>query len=239
MIIFPAIDIIGGKVVRLCEGDYNSSKKYSITPLEAAESFYMQGARHLHVVDLDGAKSGLAENAETIEKIVTKCDMFVEVGGGIRTFDQIQQYSDCGVKRVILGTVAVRDFNFVERAVEKFGDLISVGVDAKEEMVAVSGWTEVTDINSLEFCKKLKQAGVQHVIYTDISKDGMLNGTNMQIYEVLCQTYYPKITASGGITNIKEIKKLKELGVCGAILGKALYERKIDLKEAILAAKSV
>lgn len=237
MEIFPAIDLIGGKVVRLSEGDYSREKKYAVSALQAAQSFFEAGARCLHVVDLDGAKSGRAENAETIESIVKSRDMFVEVGGGIRTFDQIERYLDCGVRRVILGTVAVRDFSFVERAVQKFGSAISVGVDAKDGKVAISGWKEVTDINSLEFCKRLKEIGVQHVIYTDISKDGMMKGTNLEVYRVLCQTEYPKITASGGITFVDEVKKLKEMGVYGAILGKALYEGKISLAEAVQVAK--
>ena len=237
MYIFPAIDLLDGKVVRLSKGDYSSAKHYPVSPLEAAERFSSDGAKHLHVVDLDGAKSGKADNAGTIENIVTKCGMFVEVGGGIRTFDQIQKYLDCGVKRVILGTIAVKDFSFVERAVEKFGEAISVGVDAKDGKVAVNGWLEKTEINSLDFCKRLKSIGIYNTIYTDISKDGMLNGTNMQIYEVLCQTEYNKITASGGISSLEEVVKLKNMGIYGVILGKALYEGKINLKAAIDAAE--
>lgn len=237
MKIFPAIDIIDGKVVRLCKGNYSAVKNYSITPLEAAESFYEQGARNLHVVDLDGAKSGNADNAKTIEDIVSRCGMFVEVGGGIRTFDQIKKYLDCGVGRVILGTVAVKDFGFVEKALARFGASVSVGVDALNGKIAVNGWEEVTEIDAVEFCKKLKNIGISNAIYTDISKDGMLNGTNLQIYKVLCQTEYPKITASGGISDIKEVKILKNMEIYGAILGKALYENKIDLAEAIRASE--
>lgn len=233
MIIFPAIDIIDGMVVRLERGDYSTARKYSVTPFEAAEGFKRQGATHLHVVDLDGAKSGKSDNAQTIERIVSECGMFVEVGGGIRSVEQIQSYLDCGVRRVILGTVAVKDFSFVEKAVSLFGESVAVGVDAKDNKVAVSGWEEVTSLNSLEFCEKLKNAGVSNVIYTDISKDGMLKGTNMQIYEVLCQTEYPQITASGGISDITELKKLKSMGIYGAILGKALYENRIDLNMAV------
>ncbi|MGN0812788.1 MAG: 1-(5-phosphoribosyl)-5-[(5-phosphoribosylamino)methylideneamino]imidazole-4-carboxamide isomerase [Candidatus Coproplasma sp.] len=236
MKIFPAIDIIQGEVVRLKEGDYCKVKKYSVTPLDAALSFADKGAKYLHVVDLDGAKSGNADNANTIEKIVSKCDMFVEVGGGIRTLEQIQKYVDCGVKRVILGTVAVNDYSFVEKALNKFGSAVAVGVDALNEKVAINGWINKTEINSLEFCEKLKNSGVTNVIYTDISKDGMMNGTNLDIYKVLCQTQYPQITASGGISNIKEIEILKEFGIYGAILGKSLYEGAIDLSQAISVA---
>ncbi|MDE6374041.1 MAG: 1-(5-phosphoribosyl)-5-[(5-phosphoribosylamino)methylideneamino]imidazole-4-carboxamide isomerase [Clostridia bacterium] len=233
MLIFPAIDIINGKVVRLEKGNYSSAKSYSVTPLEAAAEFYEQGAKCLHIVDLDGAKSGKADNAEIIEKIARNFDMFIEVGGGIRTFEQIQRYVDCGVKRVILGTAAVLNTNFLESAVSKFSELIAVGVDAKDEMVAIKGWEEVTQINSLEFCKQIKSIGVTNVIYTDISRDGMMNGANLEIYKVLRQTYYPKITASGGITRLEELKFLKKIGVYGAILGKSLYENRINLCKAI------
>lgn len=233
MKIFPAIDIINGQVVRLSEGKYDSAKKYAITPLEAATKFASQGAKNLHVVDLDGAKSGNADNAKTIEQIVAKCNMFIEVGGGIRTFEQIQKYLDCGVGRVILGTVAVKDYSFVKNAIQKFGKAIAVGVDAIDEKVAISGWIEKTEINSLNFCKQLKKDGIENVIYTDVSKDGMLSGTNLDIYKILCQAEYPKITASGGITDVNELKILKDMGVYAAILGKALYEGKIDLTQAI------
>lgn len=238
MIIFPAIDIIGGKVVRLQEGDYASKKNYSVTPLEAAINFTEQGARYLHVVDLDGAKSGKADNASEIEHIVKHCGMFVEVGGGIRTFDGVRKYLDYGVSRIILGTIAVKDRGFVEKAVAEFGESISVGVDAKYGKVAINGWTETSEIDSLAFCKELKSLGVNNVIYTDISKDGMLRGTNLSVYKVLCQTYYPKITASGGISDLNEIIELKNMDVYGAILGKALYENKIDLKQAIKVAET-
>lgn len=233
MKIFPAIDIIQGEVVRLKEGDYGKVKKYSVTPVEAALGFAECGAKYLHVVDLDGAKSGNADNAKTIEKIVSKCNMFVEVGGGIRTLEQIQKYVDCGVKRVILGTIAVKDYSFVEKALNKYGNLVAVGVDALNEKVAINGWIDKTEINSLEFCERLKNSGVTNVIYTDISKDGMMNGTNIDIYKVLCQTKYPQITASGGISSINELKILKEMSIYGAILGKSLYEGAIDLRQAI------
>lgn len=237
MLIFPAIDIINGSVVRLCEGDYDKVKQYSISPLQAAQEFYESGARYMHVVDLDGAKSGKADNANVIESIVKNCNMFIEVGGGIRTFDQIHKYLDCGVKRVILGTVAVRNAKFVEEAVVKFSNAISVGVDAKDGKVAVNGWKEVTDIDSIKFCSDLKKLGVEHVIYTDISKDGMMKGANLEIYKVLCQIEQLKITASGGITYLDDIKQLKKLNLYGAIVGKAIYEKKLNLKEIISVAE--
>jgi phosphoribosylformimino-5-aminoimidazole carboxamide ribotide isomerase len=233
MIILPAIDIIEGNVVRLTRGEYESAKKYVLTPMQAAESFYNDGARNMHVVDLDGAKSGKADNAKTIEALVKKFDMSIEVGGGIRTFDQIESYLNSGVKKVILGTIAVKDWDFTERAVAKYKDKIAVGVDAINCKIAINGWQNVTDKNSLDFCKKLKLIGVDNVIYTDISCDGTLNGTNLEIYRVLCQTYYPKITASGGISSVAELKELKKIGAYGAILGQALYENKLNLKEVM------
>lgn len=233
MFIFPAIDIIDGKVVRLEKGNYSSAKTYALSPFEAAAEFYKLGARCLHVVDLDGARSGKADNADIIEKIALKYDLFIEVGGGIRTLEQIQKYKDSGVKRAILGTAAVTDRSFLERAITKFGDVIAVGVDANQNKVAVKGWEEVTQINSLEFCKQMKDIGINNVIYTDIGRDGMLCGTNLEICKVLCQTYYPKITASGGISTLDELVILKNIGIYGAILGKALYENKIDLHKAI------
>lgn len=238
MIIFPAIDIIGGNVVRLTEGDYDRVKSYTLSPMQAAEKFYNDGARYMHVVDLDGAKSGKADNAQTIEEVVKSFGLFVEVGGGIRTEEQIQKYLDYGVRRVILGTAAVTDQKFLERAVKKFGDKISVGVDAKNGFVAVDGWRKVTDIDAFGFCRRLADCGVGHVIFTDISRDGALKGTNFDVYEVLCQIEKLKITASGGITFLEEIKKLKEMKIYGAILGKALYENKLELKRAIALAEN-
>jgi phosphoribosylformimino-5-aminoimidazole carboxamide ribotide isomerase len=237
MKIFPAIDIIEGKVVRLTEGDYGKVKNYDLSAIDAARSFYNDGARCMHVVDLDGAKSGEADNAETIEKIVSSSNMFVEVGGGIRSEDQIKKYLDNGVSRVILGTIAVKNFSFVESMIAKYGDKICVGVDAYNGKVAVNGWREVTKIDSVEFCKQLRDVGVNNVIYTDISRDGGLKGTNLDIYRVLCQIEKLNITASGGITFIDEIKKLKEMNIYGAILGKALYENKLSLKEVVSIAE--
>lgn len=235
MKIFPAIDIIEGKVVRLQKGDYDKKKNYAVTPIEAAAVFYGHGAKYLHVVDLDGAKSGMADNADTIEQIVTQCKMFVEVGGGIRNLTQIKRYIDCGASRVILGTIAVNDISVVQTAVENYSDKIAVGVDAVDGKVAINGWREVTQIDSLDFCRRLKLMGVTNVIYTDVSRDGMMSGTNLDIYRVLCQTEYPKITASGGISSVDEIIELREMGLYGAILGKALYEGAIDLKQALIA----
>ena len=233
MKIFPAIDIIGGAVVRLQKGDYGTVKQYSLTVEEAAKAFAAAGAKYLHAVDLDGAKSGNADNANSVKRIIYAGQLFVEIGGGIRTERQIEDYIQSGAGRVILGTAAVRDFPFVERAVKKHGGKIAVGVDAVDGKVAISGWREVTDINAFDFCLRLADAGVKSVIYTDISRDGMLSGTNLSAYERLVKIAGLEITASGGITYLDELRALKEMGVHAAILGKALYEGKIDLAEAV------
>ncbi len=237
MQIFPAIDIIEGKVVRLTRGDYGSVKKYTLAPYEAAERFYEQGTKNLHIVDLDGARSGRADNAKIIGEIAARGDMFVEVGGGIRTQEQIENYLSRGVGRVILGTAAVKDEIFVRRMVEKYGDKISVGVDAKDGKVAVNGWEETTALDSVDFCKRLQEMGVKHIIYTDISKDGCLRGANLDIYNVLCQTLLLKITASGGISSLDEIVSLRKMNIYAAVIGKALYENKLNLAEVISAAE--
>lgn len=236
MLILPAIDIIGGKVVRLTCGDYGSVKEYSSSPERVADGFIEAGATWLHVVDLDGAKSGKADNAAVIGALAKKIN--IEVGGGIRTEAQIDSYLSRGVSRVILGTAAVKDFGFAEKAAEKYPFKIAVGVDEINGFVAVSGWREVTDIDAFSFCKRLCEAGIENVIYTDITKDGGLSGTNIGVYKKLSGIAGLKITASGGITGIEEIKQLKDIGVYGAILGKALYEGKLDLKTAIAAAEN-
>lgn len=237
MKIIPAIDILKGKVVRLFKGDYNNVTNYTNTPEQMAQIFYDDGAKYLHIVDLDGAKAGKAVNSVAIKKITQSYNMQIEVGGGIRNFAQIDEYLNCGAARIILGTAAVNDYKFLKECVKRYGNKIAVGVDAKNGLVAVQGWNQITDINSLDFCKKLADIGVSNVIYTDISKDGALNGTNLSIYEVLCQTKQLKITASGGITYLDEIKKLAKIGVDGAIIGKAIYDGKISLKETLAAAE--
>ncbi len=232
MKIFPAIDLIDKKVVRLSQGDYSKKTFYSDDPLSVARSFIADGATHLHVVDLDGAKKGSPVNFEVIKQL-KQLDMFVEVGGGIRDMQKIEAYQKIGVDRVILGTVAIKNFDFVVDAVKEFKDMIAVGVDAKDEKVATHGWQEVTGVNSFEFCKKLYDAGVTSVIYTDIATDGMLKGTNLPAFKRLSKIKGLKVTASGGISSVEEIKKLKEMDVWGAILGKALYENKLSLADAV------
>ncbi len=233
MEIFPAIDIRGGKVVRLTEGDYDRMTVYSDSPDEIAREFIKKGARNLHVVDLDGAKDGTTANFEVIKSLCQFKELFIEVGGGIRNIERVKAYLDLGVDRVIIGTAAVKNYPFVEEAVKLFGDKIAVGVDAKDGRVAVSGWQEVTDVDSVEFCKKLRDTGVKTVIYTDISKDGVLAGTNLEIYKELAKIDGLLIVASGGITFEDEIVKLNEMNTYAAIVGKAIYAGKLSLEKVL------
>ncbi len=235
MQIYPATDILGGKVVRLTKGDYNQVKIYADSPAEMALEFMKDGATNLHMVDLDGAKDGAPVNFDAIKEAAQIKGLFIEVGGGIRDMKRVEDYLNLGVKRVILGTAAIRNYPFVEEAVKEFGEAIAVGVDAKNGFVAVSGWQETTGVKSVEFCKKLRDTGVATVIYTDISKDGMLSGTNLEIYKELSTIDGLQIVASGGITFADEIKKLNEMGIYGAIVGKAVYEGKLSLKDALIA----
>ncbi len=236
MQIYPATDILGGKVVRLTKGDYNQVKIYADSPAKMALEFMKDGATNLHMVDLDGAKDGLPVNYDAIREAAKIDGLFIEVGGGIRNMQRIEDYLSLGVKRVILGTAAIRNYPFVEEAVKEFGSAVAVGVDAKEGLVAVSGWQETTNVNSVEFCKKLRDTGVSTVIYTDISKDGMLSGTNLEIYRELSEIKGLDIVASGGITFAHEIETLREMNIYGAIVGKAVYEGKLSLKDALAAA---
>ncbi|HWR22249.1 MAG TPA: 1-(5-phosphoribosyl)-5-[(5-phosphoribosylamino)methylideneamino]imidazole-4-carboxamide isomerase [Feifaniaceae bacterium] len=237
MEIFPAIDIRGGQVVRLRQGDYGDMQVYGNDPLHAAERFMKEGAVNLHVVDLDGAKEGEAVNFDLIHAIVKLPGLFVEVGGGIRDQERIERYLELGVGRVILGTVAVRNFPFVETMVRLYGDKIAVGVDARNGYVAVSGWLENTGSDSFGFCERLRDAGVSTVIYTDISKDGELNGTNLEACRRLRELGGLNVIASGGISFEHELIALRDMGTYGAILGKALYVKKLELSRAIRIAK--
>lgn len=233
MKIFPAIDIIGGEAVRLYKGDYGKVKVYDSDVCAVAKRFYDSGARFLHVVDLDGAKSGGARNFSVVEKIASATGMFCEIGGGVRSMDTIHAYLESGAGRVILGTAAINNPDLLKKAVDKYGDKVCVGVDTKNGSVAVNGWLEVTSVNGIEFCKALKDIGVKSIIYTDIAKDGALQGTNMELYEELSTIDGIEITASGGISSLDEIIRLKEIGIPSAILGKAIYEGVLELKSVI------
>lgn len=237
MNIIPAIDLIGGKAVRLQKGDYNKVTVYSDTPTEVAKAFRASGAKFLHVVDLDGAKSGKADNYETIKQIVDSTDLSVEVGGGIRSMDVVRLYAEAGVDRIILGTAALTDPDFLKAAVSEFKERITVGVDIKDGMVAIKGWTEVSTISCDEFCENLEKLGVSTVICTDISKDGMMSGTNLGLYKHLNEHFNINIIASGGVSTLDDVRALKKMNVYGAILGKALYTGAIELSDAVRIAE--
>ena len=237
MKIFPAIDLYGGKAVRLFKGDYNQMTVYSDNPVEIAEDFYRQGAKYMHLVDLEGAKTGGTPNLETVKKLVSATDAFVEVGGGIRSLEVIDKYVSAGVNRVILGTAAVTNREFLESAVKAYGDKIAVGVDIKDGFVAIKGWTEKSEFTGLEFCKDMQNLGVNTVICTDISKDGAMQGTNHVLYKTLSTELKMQIVASGGVSSIDDVKKLKELDIYGAIIGKAYYTGAISIEEAVRLAR--
>ncbi len=238
MNIIPAIDLIGGKAVRLQKGDYNKVTVYSETPVEVAKGFAASGAKYLHIVDLDGAKSGRADNIETIREIIRSVDMSVEVGGGIRNIETVALYADAGVDRIILGTAAVKDPEFLREAVSLYGERIAVGVDIKDGMVAIKGWTEVSEKSCEELCAELYEIGVRYVICTDISKDGMMSGTNLELYSTLSERFELDFIASGGVSTLEDIRALSKMKIFGAILGKALYTGAIELKEAIETAEA-
>lgn len=237
MNIYPAIDIIDKKVVRLLKGDYNEKKEYSLSPLEAVKGFEDKGASFLHLVDLDGAKSGETDNFSVIKEITENTSLFVEVGGGIRSMERIEKYLSVGVGRVILGTAALEDPDFLCEAISLYGERIAVGVDAKNGFVATRGWLDVSSVESFSFCEKMHDIGVKNIIYTDISCDGALRGTNLEAFRRLKEIEGLEVTASGGVTFESEIIALRDMGVENCILGKALYEGKLDLKRAISIAE--
>ena len=233
MQIYPAIDLSGGQVVRLYQGDYDQMTVYGSDPCAVAREFIAAGAKFLHVVDLDGAKDGTLANFESIAALAKQGGLYIEVGGGIRTEERIQKYLELGVGRCILGTIAVKDFDFTARMAQKYGDKIAVGVDAKDGFVAVSGWLEVSREKGVDFCRRLRDAGVQTVIYTDISRDGAEKGTNLELYRELAKIEGLNITASGGVSSMEELKELQTIGTHAAILGKALYTGRLDLAQVI------
>lgn len=237
MQIFPAIDLRGGQVVRLYQGDYDKMTVYGQDPCAYARDFIAAGAKYLHVVDLDGAKDGTLANFETIAAIAKQGGLYIEVGGGIRTEDRIRQYLDLGVDRCILGTVAVKDFDFTARMAQKYGGRIAVGVDARDGYVAVNGWKELSAEKGVDFCRRLVSVGVAAVIYTDISRDGAESGTNLDLYRELAGIDGLRVTASGGVSSLEELEELRRIGTHAAILGKALYTGRLDLKTVITAVQ--
>ncbi len=237
MKIFPAIDLYSGKAVRLFKGDYSKMTVYSENPLEVARDFEQKGAEFIHLVDLEGAKDGTTPNFETVKSIAENTRLFTEIGGGIRSMETVEKYLGAGVDRVILGTAAVENQDFLKAAVNKYGEKIAVGVDIKDGFVAVKGWTEASSYSCFDFCEKMRETGVKTLICTDISKDGAMQGTNRELYRELAEKFDIDIVASGGVSTLDDIKALKKLGLYGAIIGKAYYIGAIDLKEALEAAK--
>ena len=236
MKIFPAIDLYGGKAVRLFKGDYDKMTVYSDDPSEVARDFARLGARFIHVVDLEGARDGGTPNLKTVLQIKEAGGAFVEIGGGIRSMETVDKYLDAGIDRVILGTAAIEDEEFLKSALQKYGDKIAVGADLKDGLVAVRGWKEVTGVTADDFFKKLSSLGVKNVICTDISKDGAMQGTNRSLYKELSEKYDIDITASGGVSTLEDVEALAELNLYGAIIGKAYYTGAIDIREAIEVA---
>ncbi len=233
MKIFPAIDIINKKAVRLTQGDYEKMTVFNDNPVEVAKKFEEKGAKYLHIVDLDGAKNGTLDNFNVVKEIVDETNLFVEIGGGIRDLDRIDKYIELGVDRVILGTAAVNDYEFLKTAVKEYGEKIALGIDAKDGFVAVEGWKKKTDIDSFDFCIKARDIGVKNIIYTDIAKDGAMQGTNIDAFKRLMKIEGLNIIASGGVSSFEDIKQLRELKLDGAIIGKAIYLGAIELKEVV------
>lgn len=235
MILFPAIDIVGGKAVRLYKGDYAQMTVYSEDPVSVAISFEKAGATHLHVVDLEGARDAGTPNFETVANIITGTSMKVEIGGGIRDMQTVEKYLRAGAFRVILGTAALTDPEFLKKAIDAYGEKIAVGADLRDGMVATHGWLNTSSVSGSDFIAEMQRVGVQAIICTDISKDGVLGGTNRELYASL-QLQFPDMmfTASGGISDLETVKQLSQMNMYGAILGKALYTGAIDLAQAIL-----
>ena len=237
MLIFPAIDLYEGKAVRLFKGDYNEMTVYSENPVEVAKEFEKSGATCIHLVDLEGARDGSTPNLETVKKICKNTSLFAEIGGGIRDMSTIEKYLSVGVSRVILGTAAVTDEAFLKEALSKYGEKIAVGVDIKDGKVAIKGWLEKSEYDAFDFCGKLEKLGVKTIICTDIFRDGAMRGANHALYRELSEKFGIQFVASGGVSSINDVKKLRTQELYAAIIGKAYYTGAINLKEAIEVAK--
>ena len=237
MKIFPAIDLRGGRVVRLTRGDFDRMNVYGEDPAAAARAFRAAGADCLRVVDLDGARAGTPQNGDALRAIAAVEGLFVQVGGGLRSPQAVEETLALGARRVILGTAALSDAPFLDAMLKQYGERIAVGVDARDGRVAVDGWTRTTGEDAFSFCRSLQERGVSTVVYTDISRDGMLAGANLEAYRRLCALDGLRIIASGGIHSAGEIARLRDMGVDGAIVGKALYEGKLTVQAALEAAK--
>lgn len=233
MLIFPAVDLYEGQAVRLYKGDYAQKTVYSDNPVAVAKDFKAAGSGQIHLVDLEGAKLGTTPNLELICRIKKETGLFCEVGGGIRSMEVIERYVSAGIDRVILGTAAVTEPGFVEKAVARFGEKIAVGIDIKDGMVAIKGWTEKTAWDALSFCAGMQQLGVTTMICTDISRDGAMQGTNRNLYQELSEKFDMQIIASGGVSSLEDVRALRKMNLYGAIIGKAYYTGAIDLARAI------
>ena len=236
MLLFPAIDILGGKAVRLLKGDYAKVTVYNDDPYSVALDFVSKGCKAIHIVDLDGAREGSAVNMEIVRTIARIPGMISEIGGGIRNMDTVCRYLDAGISRVILGTAALEDPAFLDAAVSRFGERIAAGVDLKDGMVAVKGWLETSGKDGLEFIRELEQRGVKTVIVTDISRDGAMKGTNLELYRTICSSCGLDVTASGGVSTLDDIRNLRETGLYAAIIGKAYYTGAVRLEDALEVA---
>lgn len=233
MIIFPAIDIKENKCVRLLQGDFDKVNIYGDDPSAMAKRWEDKNAQFIHIVSLNGARGEGKVNDESIKKILSTVNIPIQIGGGIRSQERVQELLDMGVNRVIVGSIAIKNKELLKKLVKKYKEKIVVSIDAKNGKVAVQGWEEISDVDSLELCKELEQIGVKTIVYTDISKDGMMIGPNFNIYEKLSKETNLDIIASGGVTTIEDVKRLKDMDLYGAIIGKALYENKIELKEVL------
>ncbi len=237
MIIFPAIDLYGGKAVRLYKGDYQNMTVYSNDPLSVARDFEAAGATHIHMVDLEGAKDGTTPNLHIVARVAQETSLFVEIGGGIRSMETVARYARAGVSRVILGTAAVNDPDFLREAIAEYGDLISVGADIKDGYIAIKGWMEKSQVTLDEFVCRMQSMGIRHMICTDISRDGAMRGTNLELYRMLSAKYSIDITASGGVSTLEDVRALRAMELYGAIIGKAYYTGDIKLQQALEVAK--
>ena len=237
MKLFPAIDLYDGKAVRLFKGDYDQMTIYSENPIEIARDFEEKGAKYIHLVDLEGAKDGTTPNLHIVKQIASETSLFTEIGGGIRSMDTVKAYLENGVDRVILGTAAVNNPEFLKEAVEAYGERIAVGVDVKDGYVAIKGWVEKSQYTCFEFCEKMQALGVKTLICTDISKDGAMQGTNRALYKQLSEKFSMQIIASGGVSSMEDVEALRQMELYGAIIGKAYYTGAIDLREALEVAR--
>ena len=233
MQIYPAIDIIDGKAVRLTQGKFDNVEVFNDDPVRAAEQWVRKGATYLHLVDLDGARYGKTFVTDTIKHIKKDFDIPIETGGGVRTLADVEVRIAAGASRVIIGTAAVKNPELVKKAVELYGNKIALGVDAKNGMAAVSGWEEVSDISAVDLCLKMKDYGIKDVIYTDISKDGMMSGPNIESTKQLIEKTGMNVIASGGVSTMEDLENVRSIGASGVIIGKALFNGALDLKEVI------